>query len=104
MRLLTAPLLAQPMAAFGRASHSPVMLDAASVLANPLADPIATGFEVVTLLPQPFWLLLVFLPNWIGTRKLFEPIGPLALLALAHLLIVVLSTQGSPDVTAPLDL
>ena len=40
------------------------MLAAASVLSSPLVDPIATGFELVTLVPQPFWLLLILLPNW----------------------------------------
>ena len=76
------------------------MLDAATALSSPLIDPIATGFEIVTLVPQPFWLLLVLLPNWRGTRAIFEPIWPLALLAAVHLGIVVLSTQGSPEVTA----
>ena len=80
------------------------MIDAASYLANPAADPIGAGFEFVTLVPQPFWLLLILLPNWKGTRFIFEPIWPLAVLALAHLAIVGFSTQGTPDVTAPLDL
>merc|ERR1740130_606844 len=71
---------------------------------SPLLDPIATGFELVTLVPQPFWLLLILLPNWKVTRAGFEPIWPLAILGLVHFGIVVLSTQGAPDVTAPLDL
>ena len=62
------------------------------------------AFEFVTLVPQPFWLLMVLLPNWKGTRLLFEPIQPIAVLSLLHLLIVVLSTQGTPETgTAPLD-
>ena len=74
-------------------------------LQDPAADPIGFAFEVVTLVPQPFWLLLVFLPNWRGTRLLFEPIAPLGVLALFHLFIVVASAQGSPETgTAPLDL
>ena len=74
-------------------------------LQDPLQDPIAAAFEFVTLVPQPFWLLLVFAPNWKGTRAIFEPIQPLAALSLAHLLIVVLSTQGTPETgTAPLEL
>lgn len=58
---------------------------ALDVLTSPLADPIATAFEVVTLLPQPFWLLMILLPNTGITRSVFGPIGPLAFLALAHL-------------------
>ena len=84
---------------------SPCMVDAATVLANPLADPIATAFEFVTLVPQPLWLLMVFLPKWSGTKAIFQPIQPLAVLALAHFLVVALSTQGVEGVdTAPLDL
>ena len=78
---------------------------ALETLQDPLQDPIAAAFEFVTLVPQPFWLLLVFAPNWKGTRAIFEPIQPLAALSLAHLLIVVLSTQGTPETgTAPLEL
>ena len=59
----------------------------------------------MTLIPQPFWLLLVFLPNWKGTRLLFEPIQPLAFLCALHLMIVGLSAGGTPETgTAPLDL
>jgi len=79
--------------------------DAATLFADPLSDPVATAFAIVSFVPQPFWLLLVFLPNWKGTRALFEPIAPLALLALAHLAIVAVSVQGSPETgTAPLEL
>ena len=74
--------------------------------AGSLADPVSTAFELVTFLPQPVWLLLVFLPNWKGTRALMEPIAPLAALALAHLVIVgfgVAHPFPEPG-TAPLDL
>ena len=97
-----------------RSLPAPSMLDAGTLLAttsaieklsNPLGDPIGAAFEFVTLVPQPFWLLIVFAPNWKGTRAIFEPIQPIALIALVHLFIVVLSTQGSPETgTAPLDL
>ena len=105
MRCLSpiAPMRLAPALAT-RTAASPAMLDAASVLANPAEDPVAAAFEFVTLVPQPLWLLLIFLPKWSGTRALFRPIGPLALLAFAHLFIVVMSTQGGPDETAPLDL
>lgn len=98
MRIQHASTPARPMVT--RVARSTAMLDAATALSSPLIDPIATGFEIVTLVPQPFWLLLVLLPNWRGTRAIFEPIWPLALLAAVHLGIVVLSTQGSPEVTA----
>ena len=97
-----------------RSLPAPSMLDAGTLLAttsaieklsNPLGDPIGAAFEFVTLVPQPFWLLIVFAPNWKGTRAIFEPIQPIAFMALVHLFIVVLSTQGSPETgTAPLEL
>jgi hypothetical protein len=58
----TSPHLTRPLVS--RVAQPPSMLDAASVLSSPLVDPIATGFELVTLVPQPFWLLLILLPNW----------------------------------------
>ena len=107
-----APRLSVPLV--GRASSLPQMMDASVLLAgtsaieklsDPAADPIGAAFEFVTLVPQPFWLLMAFLPNWKGTRAIFESIQPIALLSLVHLFIVVLSTQGSPETgTAPLDL
>ena len=84
----------------------PAMITSAiDVLTNPAADPVATAFEFVTLVPQPLWLLMILLPKWSGTRAIFQPIQPLAVLAFAHLLIVGVSTQGTEGVdTAPLDL
>ena len=138
MRGHTSPHLTRPLVS--RVAQPPSMLAAASVLSSPLVDPIATGFELVTLVPQPFWLLLILLPNWKvcaaslngtlrhtagriligilpgrrpaalhpftharptpqGTRAVFEPIWPLALLGLVHLGIVGLSTQGALTLT-----
>ena len=62
MRGHTTPHLTRPLVS--RVAQPPSMLAAASVLSSPLVDPIATGFELVTLVPQPFWLLLILLPNW----------------------------------------
>ena len=139
----TTPHLTRPLVS--RVAQPPSMLAAASVLSSPLVDPIATGFELVTLVPQPFWLLLILLPNWKvcaaslngtlrhtagrilvgilpgrrpaalhpftharptpqGTRAVFEPIWPLALLGLVHLGIVGLSTQGALTLTLTLPL
>lgn len=84
---------------------TPTMSSAVALFADPASDPIAAAFEFVTLVPQPIWLLMVLLPNAAITRKIMEPIAPLAVLGLAHLLIVALSTQGSIGVdTAPLEL
>ena len=143
MRGHTTPHLTRPLVS--RVAQPPSMLAAASVLSSPLVDPIATGFELVTLVPQPFWLLLILLPNWKvcaaslngtlrhtagrilvgilpgrrpaalhpftharptpqGTRAVFEPIWPLALLGLVHLGIVGLSTQGALTLTLTLPL
>ena len=143
MRGHTSPHLTRPLVS--RVAQPPSMLAAASVLSSPLVDPIATGFELVTLVPQPFWLLLILLPNWKvcaaslngtlrhtagriligilpgrrpaalhpftharptpqGTRAVFEPIWPLALLGLVHLGIVGLSTQGALTLTLILTL
>ena len=62
MRGHASPHLTRPLVS--RVAQPPSMLAAASVLSSPLVDPIATGFELVTLVPQPFWLLLILLPNW----------------------------------------
>ena len=45
----------------------------------------------------------MLLPNWKGTRAIFEPIWPLAFLALAHSLIVIASPSAETG-TAPLEL
>ena len=66
---------------------TPTMSSAVALFADPASDPIAAAFEFVTLVPQPIWLLMVLLPSAAITRKIMEPIAPLAVLGLAHLLI-----------------
>ena len=64
---------------------------------------IAQAFFFVTFVPQNFWLLLVFAPNWKWTRRIFEPLWPLCVVALAHLYIVGASAGKPPEAgTAPL--
>lgn len=78
-----------------------------SALAGTFDDPsgIAQAFFFVTFVPQNFWLLLVFAPNWKVTRSVFEPLWPLCLVALAHLFIVGASAGQSPEAgTAPIEL
>ena len=59
----------------------------------------------MTFVPQNFWLLLVFAPNWKWTRRIFEPLWPLCVVALAHLYIVGASAGKPPEAgTAPLEL
>lgn len=88
-------------------SRAPQPLASAGLplLADPVADPIAAAFWCVTFVPQPLWLLLVLAPNWGPTRRLFTPLWPIAVLGLAHLVIVATSTGlDESGGTAPIEL
>jgi len=83
------------------------LLPGAAMAASALDDPtgIAQAFAFVTFVPQNFWLLLVFAPNWKVTRQVFEPLWPLCIVALFHLFIVVASAGKPPEAgTAPIEL
>ena len=83
------------------------LLPAAALATGVLEDTtgIAAAFAFVTFVPQNFWLLLVFAPNWKWTRRIFEPLWPLCVVALAHLYIVGASAGKPPEAgTAPLEL
>lgn len=83
------------------------LLPTAALAASALDDPtgIAQAFAFVTFVPQNFWLLIVFAPNWKVTRQIFEPLWPLCVVALAHLFIVVASAGKPPEAgTAPIEL
>lgn len=83
------------------------LLPAAALATGVLEDPtgISAAFAFVTFVPQNFWLLLVFAPNWKFTRKVFEPLWPLCIVALFHLFIVVQSAGKPPEAgTAPIEL
>ncbi len=79
-----APIVAHtPQRALASVSRPPMMTSA-------FDDPtgIAQAFFFVTFVPQNFWLLIVFAPNWKFTRQVFEPLWPVCVVALAHLYIV----------------
>lgn len=97
---------ADPVAARAAAAAL-VLLPAAALATGVLEDTtgIAAAFAFVTFVPQNFWLLLVFAPNWKVTRQVFEPLWPLCIVALFHLFIVVQSAGKPPEAgTAPLEL
>lgn len=97
----------QPVAARAAAAGLALLPPAAALATGVLDDPtgITAAFAFVTFVPQNFWLLLVFAPNWKFTRKVFEPLWPLCVVALFHLFIVVQSAGKPPETgTAPLEL
>jgi hypothetical protein len=54
-----------------------------------------TIFQFVTLLPLPFWFLMIFLPHWRGTQKVMH--GRLAVMPLLAA-YAVLAVPQLPDV------
>lgn len=66
-----------------------------------LLPSISDGFTIATFLPQPFWLLMIGLPNWKGTKQVMQPWWPLVAFSLVHLYIVGTSIM-QPDGTAPM--
>ena len=104
-RATAAPVTLAPVQRTGAA---PTM-DATTIqlATSALEDPtgIAQAFAFVTFVPQNFWLLIVFAPNWKVTRQVFEPLWPLCIVALFHLFIVVASAGKPPEAgTAPIEL
>ena len=65
------------------------------------ADIIKQAFGVATFLPQPFWLLLIALPNAKITKQIMGDYKVVALFCLVHLCIV-LSSISEPSGTAPI--
>jgi len=62
---------------------------------------IHDAFSVATFFPQPFWLLLVFLPNSGITKKIMGGMEIVTLCCLVHFFIVSASIV-QPEATAPL--
>jgi len=62
---------------------------------------IKQAFSVATFLPQPFWLLLILLPNAKITKQIMGDYKVVALFCLVHLCIV-LSSISEPNGTAPM--
>jgi hypothetical protein len=65
---------------------------------NPL---VSAAFNVATFGPQPFWLLMTFLPRSEFTKKLMGSWITIGLFSLVHLFIVAVSIS-QPDGTAPI--
>merc|ERR1719440_749233 len=64
-------------------------------------DLIEQGFNVDTFLPQPFWILMIALPNANITKKIMGPWQSILFFAFVHLFIVSKSI-AEPDGTAPM--
>ena len=62
---------------------------------------ISTAFNVATFLPQPFWLLMILLPNADITKKVIGSWLSVVTFSLVHLFIVVVSAN-QVDGTAPI--
>ena len=45
-------------------------------------------FDAANLFVLPFWALIVFLPNWSGTRRVMQSYIPFAVLALLYLYLL----------------
>lgn len=57
--------------------------------------------QLVTIAPQPFWLLMLAAPKSKLTKQLMGPIAPIIALSLAHLTIVTLAATA-PGGTEPI--
>ncbi|CAJ1902312.1 unnamed protein product [Cylindrotheca closterium] len=64
-------------------------------------EPIHTAFSFATFGPQPFWLLLIFLPKADITKKVMGSLDVVVFFALTHFFIVA-SSIVQPGATAPL--
>lgn len=62
---------------------------------------IDAAFRAATFAPQPFWMLMILLPKWSGTKKIMGPLPTVLGLCLIHLFIVVVSAT-QPSGTAPI--
>lgn len=80
---------------------SMVMSSASSSSRTIFGNLIPQAFNVATFLPQPFWILMIVLPNSSITKKIMGDYKVVTLFCLVHLFIV-LSSLFEPDGTAPL--
>ncbi|CAM9994414.1 unnamed protein product, partial [Heterosigma akashiwo] len=62
---------------------------------------INTAFNIATFLPQPFWLLMILLPNAGITKKIMGNPASVLFFALNHLFIVFVAASQT-DGTAPI--
>jgi hypothetical protein len=75
---------------------------AAVVMVSP--EPIHTAFTIATFFPQPFWFLMIALPNHPFTKRIMGGLEVPLICSLIHFFIIVSSivTGGSEATTAPL--
>mmetsp|Transcript_58415 Transcript_58415/g.65321 ORF Transcript_58415/g.65321 Transcript_58415/m.65321 type:complete len:255 (-) Transcript_58415:66-830(-) len=64
-------------------------------------EPIHTAFAFATFGPQPFWLLMILVPNLPLTKNIMGKMDVVIFFALVHFFIVAASIV-QPDSTAPL--
>lgn len=64
-------------------------------------EPIHTAFAFATFGPQPFWLLMILIPNVKLTKNIMGKMDVVIFFALVHFFIVSASI-AQPDSTAPL--
>lgn len=91
-------LLKSPSTTAIAATHELSLLVSSDVLSS---QNIKAAFSVATFLPQPFWALLVLIPNSKITKKIMGGMEVVTLLCLVHFFIVSASI-GQPDGTAPM--
>lgn len=62
---------------------------------------ISSAFDLATFIPQPFWLLMILLPNLGVTKKIMGSWYPIFGCSLIHLFIVIVSASQDQG-TAPI--
>ena len=62
---------------------------------------ISTAFNIANFGPQPFWLLMILIPNTKMTKTIMGSWAPIILFSLVHLFIVIVSASQT-DGTAPI--
>ena len=66
-------------------------------------EPIHSAFSVATFFPQPFWLLIILLPNAKVTKKIMGSMNVVLLCALVHFFIVtgqIVLQEGTAPIEA----
>lgn len=101
--MLLPPLEALDLFSAAAASPPSLVISTASALVAVSPEPIHTAFSVATFLPQPFWLIMIFLPKNALTKKIMGGLEIPLMLSAIHLFIVATSViVGGSEATAPL--
>jgi Domain of unknown function (DUF4281) len=75
----------------------------AAAVAMVSPEPIHTAFTIATFFPQPFWFLMIALPNHPFTKRIMGGLEVPLICSLIHFFIVVSSiVTGGSEATAPL--